>query len=167
MSAFTNSFASSLLASSILISGVTPVLAQYSCPSREIQSVHEVGDLKFELQGCQRSGKKVTCSAWATNLKRDYSYFFSRDETRTRLVDTSGEQYLSSSTQPSSTSLVKDVPLKISVTFKDVPTSIQDIALFEISWNGYGGDYGTGQLRNIKITESKIGNSPSPVKKKK
>ena len=167
MSTFTSSLTRSLIASIISILGVTPVLAQYSCPPREIQSVHEVGDLKFELQGCQRSGKKVTCSAWATNLKRDYGYSFSLYERRTRLVDTSGEQYLSSSTQPSSTSLVKDVPLKISVTFKDVPTSIQDIALFEISWNGSGGDYGTGQLRNIKITESKIGISPSPIKKKK
>lgn len=58
MSTFTSSLTGSLIASSILILGVTPVLAQYSCPSREIQSVYEVGNLKFELQDCQRSVKK-------------------------------------------------------------------------------------------------------------
>ena len=59
-------------------------------------------------------------------------------------------------------SLVKDVPIKISATFMDVPTSVQDVALFEIAL-----DSNKGQLRNIKITESKMGTSPSPVKKKK
>ena len=167
MSAFTNSLASSLLASSILISGeVTPVLAQYSCPPREIQSVHEVGDLKFELQGCQRSGKKVTCSAWVTNTSKDISGSVGFDATR--LVDTSGEQYKPSLINRADRdyaplSLVKNVPMRISTTFMDVPTSVQDIALFEIATNL--GD--KGQLRNIKITESKIGTSPSPVKKKK
>jgi uncharacterized Zn ribbon protein len=163
MSAFTNSLASSLLASSILISGVTPVLAQYSCPPREIQSVHEVGDLKFELQGCQRSGKKVTCSVWVTNTSKDTSGYVRVDSTR--LVDTAGEQYKSSVRSNISLSLVKDVPIKISATFMDVPTSVQDIALFEIDTN-LGGNF-KGQLRNLKITESKIGTSPSPIKKKK
>ena len=169
MSAFTNSFASSLLASSILISGVTPVVAQYSCPSREIQSVHEVGDLKFELQGCQRSGKKVTCSAWVTNTSKDSRGWVMLDTTR--LVDTSGEQYKSSlinviNSYRAPLSLVKDVPIKISATFMDVPTSVQDIALFEIDTSIFVSEY-KGQLRNIKITESKIGTSPSPIKKKK
>jgi len=163
MSAFTNSLASPLLASSILILGVIPVLAQYSCPSREIQSVHEVGDLKFELQGCQRFGKKVTCSAWVTNTIRDINGYV-RDTTR--IVDTSGEQYKSSSINAVRSNLplsfAKDVPMKISATFMDVPTSIQDIALFEIVTYGP-----KGQLRNIKITESKMGNFPSSVKKKK
>ncbi len=40
----------------------------------------------------------------------------------------------------------------------DVPTSVQDVALFEIVTN-----FGQDQLRNMKITESKMGNSPSPV----
>ena len=170
MSAFTNSFAGSLLASSILISaGVTPVLAQYSCPPREIQSVHEVGDIKFELQGCQRSGKKVTCSAWLTHTSKDISGYVYSDGTR--LVDTSGEQYKASLINTvrdyAPLSLVKDVPIKISATFMDVPTSVQDIALFEIvTYYSYNRAPG-GQLRNIKITESKMGNSPSPVKKKR
>ena len=173
MSAFTNSLASSLLASSILISGgVTPVLAQYSCPPREIQSVHEVGDLKFELQGCQRSGKKVTCSAWLTHTSKDISGYVYSDGTR--LVDTSGEQYRASLINTVRgnevvVSLVKDVPIKISATFMDVPTSVQDIALFEIAatYDLTLSRVLNGQLRNIKITESKMGNSPSPVKKKK
>ena len=164
MSAFTNSLASSLLASSILISGeVTPVLAQYSCPPREIQSVHEVGDLKFELQGCQRSGKKVTCSAWVTNTSKDSSVLLMFDTTR--LVDTSGEQYKPSVPGSTRLSLVKDVPIKILATFMDVSTSVQDIALFEIDIY-INAEHKNGQLRNIKITESKIG-TPSPVKKKK
>jgi hypothetical protein len=168
MSAFINSLASSLLASIILISGggVTPVLAQYSCPPREIQSVHEVGDLKFELQGCQRSGKKVICSAWVTDITRDNTYRVG-EYSKTRLFDTSGEQYISSSNQPNLASLVKDVPMRISVTFVDVPTSVQDIALFEIPVNRAGARSSNGQFRNIKITESNMGTAPSPIKKKK
>jgi len=166
MSVFTNSLASSLLASSIFVSGLKPVLAQYSCPSREIQSVYEVGDLKFELQGCQRSGKKVTCSAWITNMSKDSGGYV--EFAKTRLVDTAGEQYKPSNTGTDRLSLVKDVPIKISATFMDVPTSVQDIALFEIvSIDGSYNHYPNGQLRNIKITESKIGNFPSSTKKKK
>jgi hypothetical protein len=171
MSEFINSLASSLLTSSILILGITPVLAQYSCPSREIQSVYEVGDLKFELQGCQRSGKKVTCSAWITNTSKDTRGWVGFDATR--IVDTSGVQYKPSLLQNFSRaerdnaplSLVKDVPIKMSATFIDVPTSVQDIALFELPTYADGDK--NGQLRNIKITESKIGTSPSPIKKKK
>jgi hypothetical protein len=164
MSAFTNSLASSLLASSILVLGVTPVLAKYSCPPREIQSVHKVGDLKFELQGCQRSGKVVViCSAWVTNLKRDSEHSLYG----TRLVDASGEQYTGGVIQPSSISLVKDVPLKISATFIGVPASVQDIALLEVSSNSFSSDSAKGQFRHVKITGSKIGNSPSLIKKKK
>jgi hypothetical protein len=171
MSAFTNSLASSLLVSSILIPGLKPVLAQYSCPPREIQSVHEVGNIKFELQSCQRSGKKVTCSAWITNTSKDGGGYVGFD--KTRLVDTAGEQYKPSSVQNikrserdnAPLSLAKDVPIKMSFTFMDVPTSVQDIALFEISTVVEGGSE-QGQLRNIKIIESKVSNSSSPIKKK-
>jgi hypothetical protein len=71
MFGFSKKIATSLLASSVIMVGVTPVLAQYSCPSREIQRVHEVGDYKFELKGCQRSGKKVICPAWVTQTNKD------------------------------------------------------------------------------------------------
>ena len=172
MSTFTNSLTNSLIASSILILGVTPVLAQYSCPSREVQSVHEVGDIKFELQGCQRSGKKVTCSAWITDTSKDGRGYVGFD--KTRLVDTAGEQYKLLSIQNikrserdnAPLSLVKDVPIRMSFIFMDVPISVQDIALLEISSvvNGYDS---SGQLRNIKVTESKVGSSPSSIKKKK
>jgi hypothetical protein len=169
MSAFTNSLASSLLASSILIlGGVTPVLAQYSCPPREIQSVDEVGDFKFELQGCQRQGKKVTCQAWVT-ANKDVTVTYLAGNNYTRLIDTSGTQYVPSSVQGANQTsvggmnipLVKDIPMKISATFADMPTLVQDIALFEVNIN-----YGKGQFRNIKITESKMGTYPSPIKKK-
>jgi hypothetical protein len=173
MSIFTKSLASSLLVSSILILGLKPVLAQYSCPSREIQSVNEVGELKFELKGCQRSIKKVTCLAWITNtIKDSRGGYVGFDQTR--LVDTAGDQYKPSLIQAfkrserdnAPLSLVKDVPIKISVTFMDIPTSVQDIALFEI-YTSIVGETPRGQFRNIKITESKIDNSSSPTKKRK
>jgi hypothetical protein len=53
--------------------------------------------------------------------------------------------------------------MKMSATFADVPTSVQDLALFEVDFAGLP----KGQLRNIKITESKTGNAPAPMKKKK
>jgi hypothetical protein len=131
--------------------------------------VHEVGDYKFELKGCQRSGKKVICSAWVTQTNKDIQVRYYRNSTR--LIDAAGTEYPSSSVQVGGSqnplvidvSLVKDIPLQLSATFVDVPTSVQDIALFEL------GFYNTnlkGQLRNTQITESNGGNTPS-VKKKK
>jgi hypothetical protein len=89
MLSFSTKIAASFLASSVIVGGITPALAQYSCPSREIQSVHEVGDYRFELKGCQRYGKKVTCSAWLTQTNKDiYLYNYS-----TRLIDAVGMKY--------------------------------------------------------------------------
>jgi hypothetical protein len=166
MLSFSKKIAASFLASSIIVGGVTPALAQYSCPSREIQSVHEVGNFKFELKGCQRSGKKVTCSAWMTQTNTDLTAIYYTSGTR--LVDTAGTEYPSVSIQYSSQkstgnigiSLVKDIPIQFSATFIDVPSSVEDIALFEVNGNI------KIQFRNIKITESKGGN-PSAIKKKK
>ncbi|WP_309740782.1 hypothetical protein [Chamaesiphon sp. OTE_20_metabat_361] len=121
------------------------------------------------MQGCQRQGKKVICQAWVTaNKDGQITYLAGNDYTR--LIDTSGTQYVPSSVQGANQttvsgmniSLVKGIPMKISATFADIPTLVQDIALFEVNIN-----YGKGQFRNIKITESKIGTSPAPIKKKK
>jgi hypothetical protein len=130
--------------------------------------VHEVGDYKFELKGCQRSGKKVICSAWVTQANKDTQARYYGDWTR--LVDAAGREYPSSSIQVGSQNssiidvfLTKDTPLQLSATFVDVPTSVQDIALFELVLNSSNF---RGQLRNIKITESTGGNPPV-IKKKK
>jgi hypothetical protein len=166
MLSFSKKIAASFLVSSVIVGGVTPTLAQYTCPSREIQLVHEVNDYKFELKGCQRSGKKVTCSAWVTQTNRDLTVIYSTNGTR--LVDTTGTEYLSTSIQYSTQkstgnivmSLVKDVPMQFSATFVDIPTSVENIALFEVNATA------KSQFRNIKITESKGGNPPA-IKKKK
>lgn len=107
--------------------------------------------------------------AWITNTTADSSNAVIFDTTR--LVDTAGDQYKPSLVQDiqrskrdnAPLSLVKDVPIKISVTFMDVPTSVQNIALFEIL---VGGSV-KGQFRNIKITELKTSNSSFPIKKKR
>jgi hypothetical protein len=170
MSTIANSLATSLLVSILIASGA-PVLSQENRLAREIQSVQEVGDFKFELQGCQRKSQKVICQAWVTANKDVEVMYVGGDGRTTRLIDTSGTQYTTSSIQGVSTSsghgvmvsLVKDVPMKISATFAGMPTSVQDIALFEVHINP---DI-KGQFRNIKITESKTGNALSPIKKKK
>jgi hypothetical protein len=158
--------------------GVTPVLAQYSCPSREIQRVHEVGDYKFELKGCQRSGKKVICSAWVTQTNKDVQLYYLNGTGYTRLIDAAGTEYPSVSIQvgsqiqqdsnPMRISLTKDIPLQLLATFIDVPISVQDVALFELGLDENSSSLRrfTGQLRNTKITESKGGNAPA-IKKNK
>jgi hypothetical protein len=141
--------------------------------------VHEVGDYKVELKGCQRSGKKVTCSAWVTQTNKDIQLQYLNGTGWTRLVDAAGTEYPSASIQVGSQiangqsgwmfiSLVKDTPLQLSTTFADVPTSVQDVALFELGLdeNSYSRRRFTGQLRNTQIIESKSGNSPA-IKKKK
>jgi hypothetical protein len=141
--------------------------------------VHEVGDYKFELKGCQRSSKKVICSAWLTQTNKDIQLDYRSGTGSTRLVDAAGTEYPSSSIQVSSTiisgegswtkvSLVKDIPLQLSAIFTDVPASVQYVALFELKlmeYDNYRRDL-SGQLRNTQITESKGGNPPA-IKKKK
>jgi hypothetical protein len=124
------------------------------------------------LKGCQRSGKKVICSAWVTQTNKDIQLLYRNGTGHTRLVDAAGTEYPSASIQVGSqinnsqggsvtASLVKDVPIQLLATFTDIPTSVQDIALFELGFN-YAPK---GQLRNTKITESQVGNSPA-IKKK-
>jgi hypothetical protein len=57
-------------------------------------------------------------------------------------------------------SLEKDVPMQFSATFADVPSAVEDIALFEVEFER------KDQFRNIKITESTGGNPPA-IKKNK
>jgi hypothetical protein len=182
MFGFPKKISTSLLVSSIIMGTVTPVFAQYSCPSREIQRVHEVGDYKFELKGCQRSGKKVICSAWITQTNKDIKVNYLNGTGHTRLVDAAGTEYISSSIQagsqiqnrdnyPISISLVKHIPIQVSATFLDVPTLVQDVALFELALDRYDENSAfqrdfKGQLRNTKITELTGGNPPV-IKKKK
>jgi hypothetical protein len=120
------------------------------------------------LKGCQRSGKKVTCSAWVTQTNKDDTLYYRLRFTR--LVDAAGMEYPSASIQAGSksvnegyiaVSLVKDVPMQFSATFVDVPSTVEDIALFEV-----GTDPKKGQFRNTKIAESK-GSNPPAIKKKK
>jgi hypothetical protein len=61
--------------------------------------VHEVGDYKFELKGCQRSGKKVVCSAWVTQTNKDIQTYYFSGTGYTRLVDAAGTEYPSASIQ--------------------------------------------------------------------
>jgi hypothetical protein len=89
------------------------------------------------------------------------------------LIDAAGMEYPSSLIQVGNqianngnlinVSLTKDVPIQLLATFTDIPTSVQDVALFELVF--INGEL-RGQLRNTKITESTGGNPPA-IKKKK
>jgi hypothetical protein len=180
----------SLATSSILMGGITPVLAQYSCPSREVQTVDEVNGFKFEAQGCQRQGKKVICQAWITSLEKDVeSMGYSREDSswgKTRLIDLAGNEYVPELIQSGKDvekspymyiRLTQNVPLKVSATFTSIPESIRDVALLEVSLYNSGSKL-RGKLRNLKVTEAKAENNampagsstaakPMPAKKKK
>jgi hypothetical protein len=149
-----NNLASLLLPLAFLMGGITPVLAQYSCPSREIQMVSQPGDVKFELKDCQRQGRKVVCQQWVTSTKADGGLSFYSSPDAIRIVDLSGEQHRGSSSYNSS--LVRDVPMKLTAIFPDVPTTVKDIVLLELSTT-----VGQIQFRNVKITEAKLDISPT------
>lgn len=152
-----------------------PVLAQYSCPPRDIQASDEVEGIKFEAKGCQRQGKKVVCSAWLTATEKDgvLIVFGKFNDTSTRLIDSDGNTYLPSLVQAGrietqggrlDVRVSKDVPLKATSTFMEISPSARDISLFEIATTYGFSTFQIGKLRNLKITEGRAESTQVPAK---
>jgi hypothetical protein len=177
-------------------------MAQYSCPPRDIKASDEAEGVKIEGKGCERQGKKVVCVSWLTATEDDMTIALGRSGDNgsscwirpTRLVDSSGDEYIPVKLQVGSKEVVgtrepsypngfleirltKDVPAKVITTYADIPSSVDSVALLELGMitNGYcrdGGKKFFGKLRNLKILAG-TGNSNStttpapPAKKKK
>jgi hypothetical protein len=137
-------------------------LAQTSQQEKPTAQVVEDNDFKFQLQSCQRAGKKVTCSLLITNLaNRDRPL---RLNNNSRSFDFSGNEYFAYRAQigkdrgtGTRTKLLTGIPIKASVSF-ELPQSATQLAAIEIAYNSYY-DYlhhdGTVKFRDVDIISSK------------
>lgn len=123
-------------------------------------TVVEDNSFKFQLQGCQRIGAKVTCSLLVTNLaEKDRQVII----WSSRSFDFSGNEYNFQSAQigksqstgysAASTVLLSSIPIKASVSF-ELPRPVTQLAAIEIKYNGANVDSKV-IFRDVPITRSK------------
>ncbi|KJH73253.1 hypothetical protein [Aliterella atlantica] len=123
-------------------------------------SVVEDNSFKFQLQGCQRTGKNVTCSLLVTNLaEKDRSVtIFARSGSRS--FDFSGNEYAAQIAQigkdqssiRAKTVLLTGIPVKASVSF-ELPGKVTQFAALEISYHSDGASKAV--FRDIPVTRPK------------
>jgi hypothetical protein len=115
----------------------------------------EANGIKFELQRCVRSGNNVNCNLLLTNLEqRDQRFNF--DGNRSRLISVSGEEFSPESVylggrRSYSINLVSQIPIKATVSFKQIPQNASKLALVEIVYYIPGGQLDTVQFRNVAL----------------
>lgn len=139
------------IAATAIASDSPATLAQISQQEKpkEQAIVIEDDNFKFQLQGCQRTDLKVTCSLLITNLAekgRNFAlYATSYNSGASRCFDFSGNEYYAqmsqvgvgnSQTQGESavTNLPKGIPIKASVSF-EIPRQVNQLAAIELTHN--------------------------------
>jgi len=135
---------------------------QLEKPANEA-TVVEDNSFKFQLQGCKRTGKNVTCSLLITNLADQdrtvnlYTVYWGRRDSGTRGFDFSGNEYSALAVQvgkaqgeSEGTQLLKGIPIKASVSF-EMPRQVTQLAGIEITY--YIGNY---DITGTNNNESKI-----------
>jgi hypothetical protein len=101
-----------------------------------IANTVENDDLRFKLQGCQHKGELVVCRFLITNLKSQKRYvsFFS---TPIRIIDVSGSEFLKYEVwlgNSYANTLLPGVPMKGSVSFKNVPRTVTKLSVLELGY---------------------------------
>ena len=124
------------------------------------QATVEDNSFKFQLQGCQRTSKNVTCSFLVTNLAdKDRSVrIFATSGSRS--FDFSGNEYAAQIAQigkdqssiRADTVLLTGIPVKASVSF-ELPGRVTQLAALEISYHSDGAS--NAVFRDVPITRSK------------
>jgi hypothetical protein len=116
----------------------------------------ENDDLRFKLQGCQHKGDKVTCRFLVTNLKskeRNISITHRSSYPNTRIIDISGNEFLANEALLGNAQygnvLPPNVPMKGSVSFKNVPKTVTKIASLELK---YGTNEGQASVQFSNVT---------------
>ena len=129
-------------------------------------------DFTFELSGCRRSGQSITCEfSVKNNASEDRGFILygsDNDARSSRLIDSSGNEFYSSTLQLGTATtdhrisltlpLVPQVPVNASLTFVDSKVKIDSIRLLRISffrthktWNARTGPYDYADFKDIPI----------------
>ena len=151
MSKQANIFRSIIFCISILLAGVSPALAQDNALSKGIQASDEVSGYVFDMKGCQRKRKALICTGRLTSPYGNVSLIaYSED---TSLTDESGDRYIAESVYYGVAyntiyTLVKDVPIKVTITFRNIPDIGKSIPLITVGTRFTG----VFQLKNVNIS---------------
>lgn len=127
----------------------------HACPNKEVVASDQISNSTLDLQNCQRLKLSLECQALITSSENTTLGIRGSE---TRIVDYSGNEYFAKSLQIGGqkkgtwvrANLVKDIPLKLVITFTDIPPSVTQAALLQI-----GGSNGA-KLRNIPIEEQQL-----------
>ena len=137
-------FKSITLCASLTLTGIPSVLAQGVSD--------EVSGVVFDMKGCQRQRKALICTGRITSTERDALLVL--DSLNTSLTDESGDQYIAESVQAGApynygmTNLIRNVPLKTTIVFRNIPNNNKSIPLITFATKFTG----TFQLKNINIS---------------
>ncbi|QYX30793.1 hypothetical protein [Sphaerospermopsis torques-reginae] len=134
-------------------------------PSSVKNQTVELEDINVTLQGCKRSSSTVNCHFLLT-AKQDgevYLNCYSRSSSyNSKIFDTYGGEYFCNQTQLGqskneyrvSTKLLKNIPAKAIVTFKEIPTQVKEIAALELSvYLSNRLEYYSAVFRSIPISQ--------------
>lgn len=145
----------------------TPGIVAKNLKQSKAEQVIEEKGLKWELLNCSRAGQKVNCNFLVTNVGQEDNNVDLESDSDSRIFDLSGNEYPAKGSQigksqsfesfASSTTLIRGIPTKASVSF-ELPQEITKLAVLEVA------TYFDGkiQFRNVNVSSSQASNPATP-----
>jgi hypothetical protein len=159
------------------IVNATPTKVAQGLKQSKAEETDEEYGFKFRVQDCKRSGKTVVCNVLATNLKNENQkiwIFWGGGGVRSRVIDSSGNQYIAKQTQIGSSiikgdngglaaDLIAGIPTKLIYSF-DIPPEVTNLAAIEVNYqmSGASSEYRKVAIRDITIGGSQASNPSNP-----
>ncbi len=145
----------------------TPGIIAQNVKQSKAEQVIEENGLKWELLNCSRAGQKVICNFLVTNVGQPDREVSLYGGSSSRIFDLSGNEYpargsqigKSRSSGDSSTTLIRGIPTKASMSF-ELPQEITSFAVLEVS----SFNFATLQFRNVNVSGVQASNPTNPVK---
>ena len=145
----------------------TPGIIAKNLKQSKAEQVVEERSLKWELLNCSRAGQKVICNFFVTNIGQEDNYVILQSDSGSRIFDLSGNEYPAKGSQigkdqsstSSSTTLIRGIPTKASVSF-ELPQEITKLAVLEVATVLNG----KIQFRDINVTGVQVSNPANTVK---
>lgn len=101
---------------------------------------------QFDLQTCSQNDDSITCIMKITSLEKDtiLVMYGASANAPSRIIDDSGNEYIAKFAQIGSkkspffakSELIKNIPTNAIISFSEIPSKINKIAVFEINFSG-------------------------------
>ena len=147
----------------------TPGIVAQNVKQSKAEQVIEENGLKWELLNCSRAGQKVICNFLVTNVGQQDRDVLVDGGSHSRIFDLSGNEYRAkgsqigssqSSSGDASTTVIRGIPTKASVSF-ELPQEITKFAALEVV-NYFPRN--NLQFRDVNVSGVQASNPTSPVK---